>query len=121
MIQHRINNPVGRNSGYAGVELRIGREDFIAWFMPRDYAGCSVDRVKVEGHYEIGNIEVIPMPINAIKDRMKAKDGQCECYSCHEIKPLNEFVKDKRRKTGHGTICLVCERERTRGRPRRKS
>jgi hypothetical protein len=33
------------------------------------------------------------------------------CPKCQQSKPLEEFVKDKRRKDGHGTYCLLCVRE----------
>lgn len=31
-----------------------------------------------------------------------------KCYFCQIEKPLNEFYKDKTRKDGHGTRCIVC-------------
>lgn len=113
MIRNRLANPVGKNACYAGVKLLISKEDFIAWFMANDFPGASVDRIKVEKHYEAGNLQLIPTGINSGKDKTKAVDGKCECYRCHKLKPLNEFVKESRRRiNGRSTICIECERLR---------
>lgn len=34
------------------------------------------------------------------------------CTKCHESKTLGEFVKDKRRKLGLGSVCIECEKLR---------
>lgn len=113
MIKNRVNNShKPRNSCYAGVSLKVGREEFINWFMPLDYKGCSVDRVDNDGDYELSNMQVIPLIENMRKDRIKAQDGFCECYSCLESKPLEMFAKHPRRKTGRSTICKRCDSKR---------
>lgn len=38
------------------------------------------------------------------------------CSRCNETKPLEEFVKDNRRKDGHATICKECRRKKDRER-----
>lgn len=38
------------------------------------------------------------------------------CTHCGETKPLDEFVKDNRRKDGHATICKECRRRKDRER-----
>lgn len=38
------------------------------------------------------------------------------CSRCGETKPLEEFVKDNRRKDGHATICKECRRKKDRER-----
>lgn len=38
------------------------------------------------------------------------------CSKCGETKPLDEFVKDNRRKDGHATICKECRRIKDRER-----
>lgn len=82
--------------------------------MPLDFEGASVDRINRKGDYEISNMQVISLTDNIRKDKVKEHDGVCECYRCHKIKPINEFVKDKRRINGHSTICIECDRERKR-------
>ena len=37
-----------------------------------------------------------------------------KCCQCGQIKPLEEFVKDNRRKDGHSTLCKECKRARDR-------
>ena len=103
-----------KNENYIGVQLRVSRKEFIDWFMPLDFEGASIDRIDANGHYEISNMQVIPLSENIRKDKVKAKNGFCECYKCHQIKPISDFCKDKKRKNGHKTICLDCERERQR-------
>ena len=53
------------------------------------------------------------------KDKVKAKNGMCQCYVCKEIKPLSLFVTDKRRKNGHATICKECDNKRRKRKERR--
>lgn len=38
------------------------------------------------------------------------------CCQCGETKPIDEFVKDNRRKDGHSTLCKECKRARDRAR-----
>lgn len=39
-----------------------------------------------------------------------------KCCQCGQIKPLEEFVKDNRRKDGHSTLCKECKRAKDRTR-----
>lgn len=113
ILNYRVNNPTKRNKCYAGVKVLIDEYDFIRWFRKHDFEGCSVDRIDNEKHYEVGNLKLIPMPINAGKDKLIACEGVTRCYSCKKVKPLEEFVKDKRISTGRTTICKPCEVQRT--------
>lgn len=101
-----------KNKSYNGVELRVSRKDFIEWYMPLDFEGASVDRIDKNGHYELSNMQVILLDENIRKDKIKAKDNYCECYICKQMKPIEAFCIDKRRKNGHSTICKECERIR---------
>lgn len=103
-----------RNINYNGVELKVSRNDFIKWYMPLDFEGASVDRIDKNGDYVLSNMQVIPLKENIIKDKVKSKNGMCECYVCHMIKPLSMFSKDNRRTNRHSTICIDCERARCR-------
>lgn len=121
MIRNRTQNTdYNRNTGYKGIKLLVGREEFITWFMPQDYKGCSVDRIDNKGHYELSNMQIIPLKINMAKDRTKMKNGIVECYACKEEKEKELFVKDKRRMNGYSTICLDCERKRWSSRRKKK-
>jgi hypothetical protein len=114
MIVHRITNThLKKNRCYIGIELRVNQEDFIEWYRSKDFKGASVDRIDKNGHYELSNMQVIPLVENISKDKVKAKDGMCKCYKCHNIKPLVDFVKESRRINGYSTICKKCECART--------
>ena len=108
-----------KNDKYRGVEVKVSRSEFIEWYMPRDFEGASVDRIDPAKGYELSNMQVIPMSHNASKDKVKASDGMCECRVCHEVKPLDQFVKDNRRLNGHSTICKSCDALRSKTRYRR--
>lgn len=112
MICNRVRANTRKNRCYKGVEVRISREDFIRWFMANDFEGCSVDRIKSTEHYELGNIQMLTLAENIAKDKVKMKDGKCECYTCKELKPMCEFSKDSRRQNGYSTLCKTCDSDR---------
>ena len=115
MIRNRVNNSdYSRNTCYADIELLLDKEEFISWFMENDFKGCSVDRINNTGDYSMDNIQLLTMAENIRKDKTKAKNGMCECYSCKEVKPLEVFAVDKRRHNGHATMCRECDNKRRR-------
>ena len=101
-----------KNIRYVGIQLKVTREEFISWYMPKDFEGASVDRIDKDGHYELSNMQVIPLAENIRKDKQKARNNECECFVCHRVKPLTEFAKDSRRINGYSTICRECDRQR---------
>lgn len=111
MIAHRLANvDRPKNRGYAGIELRVSREDFITWFRANDFEGCSVDRIDRCGHYELSNMQLVPLATNIAKEKLIAADGTTVCSRCDKIKPLDEFTKDRRRMhTGRTTCCRTCD------------
>jgi hypothetical protein len=114
MIRHRVNHTdTSKNRGYVGIQLLVEREEFITWFIERDFKGCSVDRIDPNGHYELSNMQVIPLAANIRKDKAIATNGKCRCYNCKEWKALKDFAVDKRRANGHSTICRACDNTRT--------
>lgn len=113
MILHRLNHTsTKRNRCYQQIKMRIGKDDFVKWFMEHDFEGASVDRIDKTKDYTLDNIQLIPLADNIRKDKIKAQNGTCECYCCKQIKKLELFVKDKRRQNGHATICKECENKR---------
>lgn len=113
MILNRLKNTnKAKNKNYEGISMDISKEEFVKWFMRNDYERCSVDRIDKNKNYTMDNIQMVPLAENIRKDKVKAKDGYCECYSCHLTKPLDEFVVDRRRANGHGTCCKDCDRKR---------
>ena len=119
-MNQRVSNPVGKNACYLNVEVRIDEYDFIRWFRKNDFEGGSVDRKDKTKHYEKGNLEMISLVENIRKDKLIACEGVSRCYSCRKIKPVDEFVKERRRINGLSTICKPCENERTKLRNRKR-
>ena len=113
MILNRLKNTDrGRNRKYQGVKMLIDKETFVNWFMSNDFYGASVDRIDNTKDYTMDNVQLIPMSENRVKDRFKEKDGMCECFSCKEVKPIDVFAVDRRRRNGHATICKCCDSKR---------
>ena len=113
MLLHRVNHTDERkNKCYQEVKVLIDKDEFVKWFMEHDFEGASVDRIDNTKDYTLDNIQLIPLAENIRKDKVKAKDGMCECFVCKQVKPLELFAKDKRRKNGHSTICKACDAKR---------
>lgn len=121
MIRYRLAHPEERkNRAYKGVKLLIDKKTFVEWFMANDFEGASVDRIDKNKDYSMDNIQLIPLDENIRKDKVKAKDGMCECFMCKQTKPLELFVKDHRRKNGYSTLCKACDAVRYKERKARK-
>ncbi len=121
MILHRLNHTDDeKNKCYKGVKMLIDKDTFVEWFMKHDFEGASVDRIDSSKDYSLDNIQMIPVSENIRKDKVKAKNGMCECYVCKTVKPLELFAKSNRRKNGHSTICKACDAKRTSSSVRRK-
>lgn len=115
------NTQQSKNSCYEGIQVLVSKDEFIRWFMMNDFTGCSVDRIDKGGHYELSNMQLIPLAQNIAKDKLVSKDGMSRCYVCRNVKPLDQFVSETRRiATGKSTICKECERARTRLKGARK-
>ena len=113
MILNRVkNNDRDRNRCYTDIEVSLDKDEFVEWFMKHDFEGASVDRIDNKKGYFMDNIQLIPLDENMRKDRMKAKDGVCQCYKCKEYKPLESFAVDTRRVTGRSTLCKACDSKR---------
>ena len=113
MILHRLNHTDDkRNRHYRGIRMLIDKDTFVKWFMVNDFEGASVDRIDKTKDYSLDNIQLIPLAENIAKDKIKSKDGMCECYVCKEIKPLELFAVNKRSTTGRKTICKECDSKR---------
>lgn len=113
MILNRINNTDNeKNKNYADVKMLIDKDTFVDWFMEHDFKGASVDRIDNSKDYSLDNIQLIPIDENIRKDKIKVRHGMCECYVCKQVKPIELFAKDKRRKNGHSTICKSCDAKR---------
>ena len=112
MMLNRCKAFTKKNSCYAGVQVLIDREEFIAWFMANDFKGGSVDRIDPAKHYEAGNLQMIPTHINVAKDKIIGDATQSTCHRCKETKMADEFARDKRRTRGFSTCCKACDNKR---------
>lgn len=113
MILHRLNHTEERkNRCYQGVKMEMSKDEFVEWFMSHDFPGASVDRIDKTKNYSADNVQLVTLAENIRKDKVKAKAGLCQCYKCKEVKPLDLFATDKRRKNGHSTICKACDSKR---------
>jgi hypothetical protein len=112
LIYRTTHTEQKKNRNYSGVRVLIDKDTFVKWFMENDFEGASVDRIDKTKDYSLDNIQLIPLAENIRKDKVKAKDGMCECYKCKEVKPLEMFALDNRRANGHSTICKKCDSER---------
>lgn len=119
-ILHRINHTdIKKNKHYNGVKMLIDKDVFVEWFMKNDFERASVDRIDKTKDYSLDNIQLIPLAENIAKDKIKSKDGKCECYMCKKVKSLDLFAVDKRRSTGRSTLCKECDAKRTSSKTRR--
>ncbi len=104
---------------YAHVKVLVSREEFISWFMPKDFSGSSVDRIDSDGHYELSNMRVIPLSDNCA--RVKARKGQVkfnpagpnECRVCHVVKAPDDFIRKKGASHGRERECKTCNTKKT--------
>ena len=71
-MKHRcVNSKDSHYSRYGGrgIELKIDREDFITWYI-RESQGrmdLTIDRIDNDGHYELGNMQLITKSENIKK------------------------------------------------------
>ena len=113
IILNRLKNTnTPRNRCYEGVKMAMTKEEFVDWFMANDFEGASVDRIDKTKDYSIDNVQLIPLIENMRKDRIKEKNGICQCFKCKEFKMIEEFAKDSRRVNGYSTICKKCDNAR---------
>lgn len=113
----RVRSTREKEKTYRGIKVLVSKEDFVRWYMPRDFVGASVDRIDNKGDYTLENMQVISMRDNIIKARhqnVRAHDGINVCYKCGEEKPLEMFVRNKNFYTGHLNICKKCHAEQQR-------
>lgn len=120
---YRIRQRCRTNRHYTGVEIRMTKEEFITWAVPkfaeweaeRPHETPSVDREDPTGHYEITNIRLLPWGENARLARrnknVHAPVGMAWCSKCKCHKPREEFHKSKTTANGFTNRCKACVSE----------
>lgn len=96
-------------------------EDWLVWAIPRyevfiaahpDHSP-SVSRFGDEGHYEVGNIEIIAERENKLRQKSPSAlrpDGTKICGRCHESKMVEHFSKRAANKDGFDYWCRDCKK-----------
>jgi hypothetical protein len=129
MIERRCMNRDGRNPSYASVELRLTKDAFLVWAIPaftayyeqhpevlqshdpRDWP--SVDRIRGDGHYEAGNLQILAMGENARLNgqhrHVSAPDGMAWCSTHRQYHPRGAFARHAARYNGLQKHCKQAE------------
>jgi hypothetical protein len=89
LIQWRVNDDK-QNYINKGIKCLIAKEAFLDWYIPKHFKGCRVDRKDNQGHYEVGNMQLISLADHnsKLRDDNLAKHGASDtathrfCSSC---------------------------------------
>lgn len=117
-----IRARVERQAAYAHVEVRMTRDEFLAWAIPAyiEWMGAndgtpSVDRIDPNGHYEIKNIRILERGENCRISRrhpnVSAPDGKAWCGTCKTYLPSDNFYHCARTFNGLQGRCKSCLNE----------
>jgi hypothetical protein len=122
-INMRAGNRDGYHPSYVGVEVRMTREQFVAWAVPEFAVWMSanpgkrpsVDRIRSDGHYELGNIRVMELGENSARHGrnkgIHAPPGQAWCCGCQSYHPVVEFGFSKYARNGLHHYCKAYRRK----------
>lgn len=120
-----------KNSCYIGVKILLTKEEFYEWVVPelkkwietKLIEDASIDRIDSTKHYEVGNLQLLPVIDNSLKrdynKNVNAPDGYAWCYKCKDYLITGKFYKSKHRPNGLAGICI--EHEHLRKIARRES
>lgn len=116
-LNYRAGNRSRQHPTYASVEVRMAKDEFYAWYQEElttfneKFPGetPSVDRIDPNGHYEMGNIRLIPWRENSrLRPRnynAYAPEGTHWCQRCRGYLPLDAFSRCKGRPHGRFHLC----------------
>ena len=128
-LTSRAGAKYGHRQCYAAIEVRMTRAEFVAWATP-EYARWfaerpgvtpSLDRIDSTKHYELGNLQLIPVEANRYKNsRHRNKDapeGFWWCCRCQAYVTTADFDRNKAmvkaaNPSGFATYCKPCRRAR---------
>ncbi len=132
-LNRRAGNADGLHPAYVGVQVRMTREEFLAWVVPvltqwqvdNPDKSPSIDRKENSGHYELSNIRLLSVSDNSKRQRIARIDatpaGQAWCRRCKNYQPVANFYPDRRRRGGRRSCCKEClRREREHDRAQKK-
>lgn len=116
-MKRRCGNANGKNPAYAGVELRMTMDEWLAWAVP-EYGRFNQDHPNESpnasrrgdaGHYEIGNIEVIPRKDNLAEQKhpINATHGMYAMYRHHKCRCTACRAANARHRERYRTRSLI--------------
>jgi hypothetical protein len=115
----RCENKCGTEPAYAKVKLKMTLDEWLEWAVPeytnfnKKYPNLSpnVSRKGDKGHYEIGNIDIVPVKVNQDNRKMigQAIDGIKRCSTCKKKKKISEFTKKRSCRDGLDNHCKKCK------------
>lgn len=89
-IRQRCNNP--RSPGYGryggrGIRLKISEEEFIRWYLENfDWKiNATVDRKNNDGHYELGNLQILTRSENVKKQYRESSAARLAVKKNHLV------------------------------------
>lgn len=120
-LGQRVGNADGKNPTYANIELRMTKEEFCVWYtteLPKffDVYGetvtPSIDRLRVNEHYELSNLRLLPLGENARlqpkNHNVNAPGDQAWCAVCKCYKNRDAFYRSKAQPHGLDNRCKAC-------------
>lgn len=120
-LTSRAGNKYNHGRTYNNVEVRMTRKEFVVWATPA-YAEWfekypdlhpSIDRIDPDGHYELSNIQIIPLEENMARSRWfknrYAPPGLYWCGMCQQWLTVDKFTVDASQKSGVRPKCRDCQ------------
>lgn len=113
--KYRIDSK--KNNSYKNINIIFTREEFRDWCIANEsiilsMTRPSIDRLDKSKDYTLSNIQVLELRDNIAKDKTVFTDTIGICFKCGKEKPIEDFVRDSRRRNGRTSICKPCENEK---------
>jgi hypothetical protein len=110
-----------------GVQVRVSLVDFVDWYKRSYIRGGCVDRKNNEGHYELGNMQIITQAEHNLKRRSDRLErisvvetpGTRYCFDCATLKQESDFYQTSITPTASNPnslkeCCKDCAKEKRR-------
>jgi hypothetical protein len=118
-MKRRALDAAGENPSYRYVELRMTKQEWLDWALPRyiefleknPHQSPNAARIGDVGHYEIGNIEIVTAAENLKTQTMKRRtriDGLKPCSRCKRRLAPKEFNRRSSAWDGLQSFCREC-------------
>lgn len=122
-IQKRIKT---KNYARKNIQCKMTFVEFKEWYIPRYFKGCLLDRKDNNGHYELGNLQLLTRKEHNHKlrnDNLKdagiiEPKGYRFCTKCKQLKQEKNFYAKKSKVNKYNPLGLIesckdcCKQER---------